>query len=46
MLEVAGLAVGYVPKDAVRPACDVVVATMERLERVLEERGVLESVEE
>jgi phosphoserine phosphatase len=43
MLEVAGLSVGYLPKDAVRPACDVVVATMERLGRVFEERGLLES---
>ncbi|MFB6281999.1 MAG: phosphoserine phosphatase SerB [Haloferacaceae archaeon] len=41
MLEVAGLAVGFRPKDAVRPACDVVVATMERLGRVFEERGLL-----
>ncbi|MFQ3319760.1 MAG: phosphoserine phosphatase, partial [Natronomonas sp.] len=28
MLEVAGLAVGYVPKPAVEPHCDVVVASM------------------
>ncbi|MFB6301357.1 MAG: phosphoserine phosphatase SerB [Haloferacaceae archaeon] len=42
MLEVAGLAVGFRPKDAVRPACDVVVATMGRLGRVLEERGLLD----
>ncbi|MFB6080413.1 MAG: phosphoserine phosphatase SerB [Haloferacaceae archaeon] len=44
MLEVAGLAVGYRPKDAVRPACDVVVATMARLGRVFEERGLLDPV--
>jgi phosphoserine phosphatase len=42
MLEVAGLAVGFLPKDAVRPACDVVVARMARLERVFEERGLLD----
>jgi phosphoserine phosphatase len=41
MLEVAGLAVGFRPKDAVRPHCDVVVATMNRLGMVLEEEGVL-----
>ncbi|WP_251328931.1 phosphoserine phosphatase SerB [Haloplanus pelagicus] len=41
MLEVAGLAVGFLPKPAVRPACDVVVASMDRLERVFEERGLL-----
>jgi phosphoserine phosphatase len=41
MLEVAGLAVGYLPKPAVRPHCDVVVASMARLARVFEERGIL-----
>jgi phosphoserine phosphatase len=41
MLEVAGLAVGFLPKPAVRPACDVVVASMGRLGRVFEERGLL-----
>jgi phosphoserine phosphatase len=41
MLEVAGLAVGFRPKPAVRPACDVVVASMSRLGRVFEERGLL-----
>ncbi|MFB6131195.1 MAG: phosphoserine phosphatase SerB [Salinigranum sp.] len=41
MLEVAGLAIGFVPKDAVRPSCDVVVASMYRLGKVLEERGML-----
>jgi phosphoserine phosphatase len=41
MLEVAGLSVGFLPKPAVRPACDVVVASMDRLERVFEERGLL-----
>jgi len=41
MLEVAGLAVGFAPKSSVRPACDVVVATMERLGDVLDEEGLL-----
>ena len=41
MLEVAGFAVGFVPKPAVRPACDAVVASMYRLGKVLEGHGVL-----
>ncbi|ELZ31101.1 phosphoserine phosphatase [Halogeometricum pallidum JCM 14848] len=41
MLEVAGLAVGFVPKPAVRPSCDVVVASMYRLGKVLEGYGVV-----
>ncbi len=41
MLEVAGLAVGFVPKDAVRPVCDAVVASMYRLGKVLEAHGVV-----
>ncbi|MFB6082401.1 MAG: phosphoserine phosphatase SerB [Halanaeroarchaeum sp.] len=41
MLDVAGLAVGFQPKAAVRPHCDVVVSTMGRLRAVLAERGVL-----
>jgi len=41
MLKVAGLSVGFEPKPAVRPHCDVVVATMDRLARVFEERDVL-----
>ena len=41
MLEVAGLAVGFIPKDAVRPVCDAVVASMFRLGKVLEGHGVL-----
>ena len=45
MLEVAGLAVGFLPKDAVRPHCDVVVATMDRLAQVFEERGILRADE-
>jgi phosphoserine phosphatase len=43
MLEVAGLSVGFLPKPAVRPACDVVVASMDRLGRVFEERGLLDA---
>ncbi|PSP54881.1 phosphoserine phosphatase SerB [Halobacteriales archaeon QS_1_67_19] len=42
MLEVAGLSVGFVPKPAVRPACDVIVATMEQLRQVFEEEGLLD----
>ncbi len=41
MLEAAGLAVGFRPKPAVRPACDVVVETMAGLESVLADEGVL-----
>jgi len=41
MLEVAGLAVGFAPKEAVRPVCDAVVASMFRLGKVLEGHGVL-----
>jgi len=41
MLEVAGLAVGFAPKDAVRPVCDEVVKSMFRLGKVLEGRNVL-----
>ncbi|MFW5903225.1 MAG: phosphoserine phosphatase SerB [Halolamina sp.] len=43
MLEVAGLAVGFQPKSAVRPHCDVSVATMDRLQTVLADNGVLEN---
>ncbi|MEF8780253.1 MAG: phosphoserine phosphatase SerB [Haloferacaceae archaeon] len=47
MLEVAGFSVGYLPKDAVRPACDAVVASMSRLARIFEAQGILsESVAE
>jgi phosphoserine phosphatase len=42
MLEVAGLSVGFIPKSAVRPACDIVVATMERLRDVFDEEGLLD----
>jgi phosphoserine phosphatase len=41
MLEVAGLSVGFLPKPAVRPACDVVVASMDGLANVFEDRGQL-----
>jgi phosphoserine phosphatase len=41
MLEVAGVAIGFEPKPAVAPACDVVVETMAELEGVLETKGVL-----
>jgi len=40
MLEAAGFAVGFSPKPAVEPACDVVVESMPELLDVLEERGV------
>ncbi len=41
MLEVAGLAVGFEPKSAVEPACDVVVESMPELQALLEDDGVL-----
>ncbi|SNR62817.1 phosphoserine phosphatase SerB [Halorubrum vacuolatum] len=41
MLEVAGLAVGFMPKSAVRSVCDAVVASMFRLGKVFEGYGVL-----
>lgn len=41
MLEAADLAVGFVPKDAVRPACDAVVASMDRLTRIFEGYNLL-----
>ena len=41
MLEVAGLAVGFDPKPAVEPACDVTVETMAELQDVLVDEGVL-----
>ncbi|WP_144927437.1 phosphoserine phosphatase SerB [Halorubrum salsamenti] len=41
MLEVAGISIGFVPKDAVRPVCDAVVASMFRLGKVLEGYDVL-----
>lgn len=43
MLEVAGLAIGFEPKPAVEPHCDVVVTSMaEARETLLEETAVLE----
>lgn len=45
MLEVAGLSVGFVPKDAVRPACDAVVASMDRLGKLFESHGILDADE-
>ena len=41
MLEVAGLAVGYEPKPAVEPGCDVVVDSMADLRALFERRAVL-----
>lgn len=41
MLEVAGLAVGFAPKPAVEPACDITVETMAELQALLEAEGVL-----
>jgi phosphoserine phosphatase len=41
MLEVAGLAVGFSPKPAVEPACDVVVDSMAELTDRFEAEGVL-----
>ena len=41
MLEVAGLAVGYEPKSAVEPHCDVVVESMAELRELFGERGLL-----
>ena len=43
MLVVAGFAVGFDPKPAVRPACDVVVESMAELGSVLEDRGLLDA---
>ena len=41
MLEVAGFAVGYEPKPAVREACDVIVSSMAALDALFVERGWL-----
>ena len=41
MLSVAGLAIGFEPKPAVEPTCDVVVSTMDELYDLLDERAVL-----
>ena len=45
MLEVAGLSVGYRPKDAVRPACDAVVRTMPALGELLASHNVVRKTE-
>jgi phosphoserine phosphatase len=41
MLEVADLAIGYAPKPAVEPHCDVVVDSMADLRELLVDEGVL-----
>lgn len=41
MLKLAGYAVGYDPKPAVKPACDVAVSSMADLRALLMERGLL-----
>ena len=41
MLEVAGLAIGFAPKPAVEPTCDVVVESMAALRELLVDEGVL-----
>lgn len=41
MLAVAGLAVGFQPKPAVAPSCDVIVETMTELQGLFEENGTL-----
>ncbi|MFB6075368.1 MAG: phosphoserine phosphatase SerB [Haloarculaceae archaeon] len=41
MLEVAGLAVGFDPKPAVAPACDVVVESMAELSDLFADEGLL-----
>ena len=45
MLEAAELSVGYLPKDAVRPACDAVVASMSELGDLLESHNVIREAE-
>jgi phosphoserine phosphatase len=41
MLQVAGEAIGVTPKPAVRPHCDTVVDSIERLHRTFERRGIV-----
>jgi phosphoserine phosphatase len=41
MLEVAGLAIGYEPKPAVEPHCDVVVDSMRELRELFGDEGLL-----
>ncbi|MFC6837447.1 phosphoserine phosphatase SerB [Halomarina ordinaria] len=40
MLEVAGLAVGFAPKPAVAPVCDVIVTSMDELGDLLADRSL------
>ena len=40
MLQVAGLSIGFEPKPAVEPACDVTVSTMDELLALLEDEGI------
>lgn len=42
MLDAAGLAIGFQPKPAVEPRCDVSVTSMQELREILTERGILE----
>jgi phosphoserine phosphatase len=42
MLEAAGLAIGFSPKPAVEPSCDILVESMPELLDALESEGVLE----
>ncbi|AFZ72638.1 phosphoserine phosphatase SerB [Natronobacterium gregoryi] len=44
MLEVAGLSIGFDPKPAVEPACDVVVTSMAAAREVFAKRAILETV--
>lgn len=41
MLQVAGLAVGFSPKPAVAPHCDIIVEDMDELMSVFQERDIL-----
>ncbi|MFC4249588.1 phosphoserine phosphatase SerB [Natribaculum luteum] len=43
MLEVAGLSIGFAPKPAVEPHCEIVVTSMAELHDVLVEDGILDS---
>ena len=42
MLEAAGLAIGFSPKPAVSPACDVIVESMAELLELLEAEGIID----
>ncbi|WP_339105329.1 phosphoserine phosphatase SerB [Haloterrigena salinisoli] len=46
MLKVAGLAIGFEPKPAVEPHCDVVVSSMADAREILLEEGVLPETDE